>query len=66
MEMNFLIKMRYVFCYSSNGFVCLVFHKRDDNVIEMQQSDWSEQEDEVCKHPFFKPLTAPYTTFISE
>ncbi|XP_031777075.1 uncharacterized protein LOC100678593 isoform X4 [Nasonia vitripennis] len=50
----------------TNGFVCVVFHKRDDHVIEMQQSqNWTQQEDEACKPSVFEPLSAPYTTFIT-
>lgn len=45
----------------------MVFHKRDDHVIEMQQSNkWTQDESEACKPGFFDPHVAPYTTFISK
>ncbi|XP_046742888.1 uncharacterized protein LOC124409356 [Diprion similis] len=50
----------------TNGYVCLVFHKRDGHVIEMQQSKmWSQQAEDACKPSGFNPLSAPYTTFIT-
>ncbi|XP_058793493.1 uncharacterized protein LOC131665560 isoform X1 [Phymastichus coffea] len=51
----------------TNGFVCMVFHKRDDHVIELQQSqNWTPQEDgDACKPSIFDPLSAAYTTFIT-
>ncbi|XP_023290432.1 uncharacterized protein LOC105703987 [Orussus abietinus] len=50
-----------------NGFVCLVFHKRDDHIIEVQQSKpWTQHPDEACRSSTFTPHTAPYTTFITE
>ncbi|XP_012267642.2 uncharacterized protein LOC105692780 isoform X2 [Athalia rosae] len=49
-----------------NGYVCLVFHRRDGHVIEMQQSEtWSQQSEDACKTSGFNPLSAPYTTFIT-
>ncbi|XP_023315059.1 uncharacterized protein LOC106652588 [Trichogramma pretiosum] len=50
----------------TNGYVCMVFHRRDDHVMELQQSqNWSQQDDEACKLSSFNPLSAPYTTFIT-
>ncbi|XP_014203491.1 uncharacterized protein LOC106635848 [Copidosoma floridanum] len=50
----------------TNGFVCMVFHKRDDHVIEMQQSQkWTQQDVDACEHGTFDPLSVPYTTFIT-
>ncbi|KAJ8688367.1 hypothetical protein QAD02_024162, partial [Eretmocerus hayati] len=48
-----------------NGFVCIVLHKRDDHVIEMQQAlNWTQEADDACKPNVFNPFSAPYTTFI--
>ncbi|KAG5889861.1 hypothetical protein JTB14_033711 [Gonioctena quinquepunctata] len=47
-----------------SGYVCMVFHKRDSNVIEIQQTeDYVENPDEACAN--FDPKTAPYTTLIT-
>ncbi|XP_043252057.1 uncharacterized protein LOC122397169 [Colletes gigas] len=47
----------------NNGYVCLMFHRRNDHIIEMQLSEWSHQPDDVCNSSTFH-LT-PYTTFIT-
>lgn len=48
-----------------SGHVCMVFHRRDANVIEIQQSRTTyENIDDACR--YFDPLTAPYTTLISK
>ncbi|XP_076221322.1 uncharacterized protein LOC116424529 isoform X2 [Nomia melanderi] len=48
-----------------NGYVCLVLHRRDDHVIEMQLSEWSEQPDFVCNSSTFNSHSRPYTTYIT-
>nr|XP_012139271.1 PREDICTED: uncharacterized protein LOC100884026 isoform X4 [Megachile rotundata] len=48
----------------TNGYVCLMFHRRDDHVIEMQLSEWSQQPDNVCNSSTFNSHSTPYTTFI--
>ncbi|XP_046145131.1 uncharacterized protein LOC114871505 isoform X3 [Osmia bicornis bicornis] len=49
----------------TNGYVCLMFHRRDDHVIEMQLSEWSQQPDDVCNSSTFNSHSTPYTTFIA-
>ncbi|XP_076397641.1 uncharacterized protein LOC100884026 isoform X2 [Megachile rotundata] len=49
----------------TNGYVCLMFHRRDDHVIEMQLSEWSQQPDNVCNSSTFNSHSTPYTTFIA-
>jgi hypothetical protein len=50
---------------SDSGYVCMVFYKRDSNVIELQQSEkYFENPDEACAN--FNPTTTPYTTLISK
>ncbi|XP_076236438.1 uncharacterized protein LOC143180532 [Calliopsis andreniformis] len=49
----------------NNGYVCLMFHRRDDHVIEMQLSEWSQQPDYVCNSSTFNFHSTPYTTFIT-
>jgi hypothetical protein len=47
-----------------SGYVCMVFYKRDSNVIELQQSEkYFENPDEACAN--FNPTTTPYTTLIT-
>ncbi|XP_043280833.1 uncharacterized protein [Venturia canescens] len=49
-----------------NGFVCLVLHKRDDPVIEMQISKtWTQVPEEACNSSKFNYFTAPYKTYIT-
>ncbi|KAG7212444.1 hypothetical protein KM043_012759 [Ampulex compressa] len=48
-----------------NGYVCLMFHRRDEHVIEMQLSEWSQQPDDVCNSSTFNSHSTPYTTFIT-
>lgn len=48
-----------------SGYVCMVFHRRDSNVIEIQQSETPyENTDDACR--YFDPATAAFTTLISE
>ncbi|VEN51904.1 unnamed protein product, partial [Callosobruchus maculatus] len=48
----------------NSGYVCMVFYKRDSNVIEIQQTEeYVENSDEACTH--FNPHTLPYTTLIT-
>ncbi|XP_076757456.1 uncharacterized protein LOC143427313 [Xylocopa sonorina] len=49
----------------SNGYVCLMFHRRDSHIIEMQVSEWSQQPDDVCNSSMFNSHSTPYTTFIT-
>lgn len=47
-----------------SGYVCMVFYKRDNNVIEIQQSDvYQENPNDACR--LFDMNTAPYTTLIT-
>ncbi|GLV37026.1 argus [Carabus blaptoides fortunei] len=47
-----------------SGYVCMMFHKRDNTVIEIQQSDGLyENTDDACR--YFDPTTTPYTTLIA-
>ncbi|XP_020284906.1 uncharacterized protein LOC109855264 [Pseudomyrmex gracilis] len=48
-----------------NGYVCIMFHKRDEHVIEMQLSEWGQQPDDICNSSTFNSHTMPYTTFIT-
>lgn len=48
-----------------SGYVCMVFHRRDASVIEIQQSETPyENTDDACR--YFDPATAPFTTLISK
>lgn len=49
----------------TNGYVCLMFHRRDNHIIEMQLSEWSQQPDDVCNSTMFNSHSTPYTTFIT-
>lgn len=47
-----------------SGYVCMVFYKRDSNVIEIQQTDkYVDNPDEACTD--FDPRIIPYTTLIT-
>ncbi|XP_019872647.1 uncharacterized protein LOC109600906 [Aethina tumida] len=46
-----------------SGYVCMVFYKRDSNVIELQQSDTLMENEEACAN--FDPSTTPFTTLIT-
>uniref|UniRef100_A0A6P7EZZ2 Uncharacterized protein LOC114324512 n=1 Tax=Diabrotica virgifera virgifera TaxID=50390 RepID=A0A6P7EZZ2_DIAVI len=47
-----------------SGYVCMVFYKRDSNVIELQQTEtYVENPDEACSN--FDPSSSPYTTLIT-
>ncbi|XP_012059046.1 PREDICTED: LOW QUALITY PROTEIN: uncharacterized protein LOC105622233 [Atta cephalotes] len=48
-----------------NGYVCVMFHRRDEHVIEMQLSEWGQQPDDICNSSTFNSHTMPYTTFIT-
>ncbi|XP_066584217.1 uncharacterized protein [Prorops nasuta] len=48
-----------------NGYVCMMFHRRDEHVIEMQQSQWSQEPENVCNSSTFNAHSPPYTTFIT-
>ncbi|XP_070154200.1 uncharacterized protein [Polyergus mexicanus] len=48
-----------------NGYVCVMFHRRDEHVIEMQLSEWRQQFDDICNTSTFDSRTMPYTTFIT-
>ncbi|XP_029158756.1 uncharacterized protein LOC114931019 isoform X1 [Nylanderia fulva] len=48
-----------------NGYVCVMFHRRDEHVIEMQLSEWRQQADDICNSSTFNLHTMPYTTFIT-
>ncbi|XP_011879326.1 PREDICTED: uncharacterized protein LOC105568339 isoform X2 [Vollenhovia emeryi] len=46
------------------GYICMIFHKRDSNIIEIQQSDQKAiMPDEACS--ISDPSTMPYTTLIT-
>ncbi|XP_033322939.1 uncharacterized protein LOC117218551 isoform X1 [Megalopta genalis] len=46
------------------GYVCMIFHKRDQHIIELQQSDQKAiMPDEACS--LSNTSTMPYTTLIS-
>ncbi|KYM94469.1 hypothetical protein ALC62_14912 [Cyphomyrmex costatus] len=46
------------------GYVCMIFHKRDGHIIEIQQSDQKAiMPDEACS--ISDPSTMPYTTLIT-
>ncbi|XP_029672408.1 uncharacterized protein LOC115241037 isoform X2 [Formica exsecta] len=46
------------------GYVCMIFHKRDSRIIEIQQSDQKAiMPDEACS--ISDPSTMPYTTLIT-
>ncbi|XP_068986355.1 uncharacterized protein [Bombus flavifrons] len=49
----------------TNGYVCLMFHRRDSHIIELQLSEWSQQPDDVCNSSTFNSHSTPYTTFIT-
>ncbi|XP_076300655.1 uncharacterized protein LOC143218918 isoform X2 [Lasioglossum baleicum] len=49
----------------NNGYVCLMLHRRDEHVIEMQLSEWSQQPDYVCNSSTFNSHSRPYTTYIT-
>ncbi|XP_018562626.1 uncharacterized protein LOC108904516 [Anoplophora glabripennis] len=47
-----------------SGYVCMVFYKRDSNIIELQQTEnYVENPDDACLD--FDPSTTPYTTLIT-
>ncbi|XP_044763099.1 uncharacterized protein LOC123320024 [Coccinella septempunctata] len=47
-----------------SGYVCMVFHKRDTNVIEIQQtSEFEENPDDACRK--FNPSTTLFTTLVT-
>lgn len=47
-----------------SGYVCMVFYKRDSNVIEIQESEtYEDNPDDACRH--FDPAEIPYTTLIT-
>ncbi|KAF2883750.1 hypothetical protein ILUMI_22414 [Ignelater luminosus] len=47
-----------------SGYVCMMFYKRDSNVIELQQSErYEENPDDACR--YFDPTVTPYTTLIT-
>ncbi|XP_025834862.1 uncharacterized protein LOC108739951 [Agrilus planipennis] len=47
-----------------SGYVCMVFYKRDSNVIEIQQSEkYVENPDEACQD--FDPSVLRYTTLMT-
>ncbi|XP_015171303.1 PREDICTED: uncharacterized protein LOC107063752 isoform X2 [Polistes dominula] len=48
-----------------NGYVCIMFHKRDEHVMEMQLSKWSKEPDDVCNSTTFNSYSTPFTTFIT-
>lgn len=54
-----------LFLCSDSGYVCMVFHKRDTNVIEIQQTEnYVGNPDDACAD--FDPNTTPHTTLISK
>ena len=61
-----LLSSLFLFLSSTNGYVCLMFHRRDSHIIEMQLSEWSQQPDDVCNSSTFNSHSTPYTTFISK
>lgn len=47
-----------------SGYVCMIFHKRDGHIIELQESDQKAiVPEEACA--FSDPSTMPYTTLIT-
>ncbi|KAF5297021.1 hypothetical protein FQA39_LY12235 [Lamprigera yunnana] len=47
-----------------SGYMCMMFYKRDGNVIELQQSDrYEDNPDDACR--YFNPSTTHYTTLIT-
>ncbi|XP_017793825.1 PREDICTED: LOW QUALITY PROTEIN: uncharacterized protein LOC108575519 [Habropoda laboriosa] len=48
----------------TNGYVCLMFHRRDNHIIELQLSEWGQQPD-VCDSTTFSNQSMPYMTFIT-
>ncbi|KAJ8954264.1 hypothetical protein NQ318_005860 [Aromia moschata] len=56
--------MAHVTAGCDSGYICMVFYKRDSNVIEIQQTeDYVENPDDACAN--FDPSTTPYTTLIT-
>ncbi|XP_066144281.1 uncharacterized protein [Euwallacea fornicatus] len=47
-----------------SGYVCMIFYKRDSNIMEIQQSEnYVENPDEACTE--FDPINIPYTTLVA-
>lgn len=55
------------FDFSDSGYICLAFHRRDNTVIELQQStNLVQVSDDACSRSNFDPSKLPFVTLISK
>ena len=49
---------------SQSGYVCMVFYRRDNHVVEFQAGDAAPAAEEACGAFHFNPVAGHYTTLI--
>lgn len=49
---------------SQSGYVCMVFYRRDNHVVEFQAGDAAPAPEEACSTYYFNPVPGHYTTLI--
>ncbi|RZF36095.1 hypothetical protein LSTR_LSTR010506 [Laodelphax striatellus] len=48
-----------------NGFMCMMFYKRDSHVIELQTGTPTKRLEEACTSAYFDRSSAPYITLVT-
>ncbi|CAL8089252.1 unnamed protein product [Orchesella dallaii] len=47
------------------GYQCMVLHKRDEDILEIQFGEWSRKHEEACSSYYFDADVQPYITLVS-
>uniref|UniRef100_A0A1Y1M8S9 Uncharacterized protein n=1 Tax=Photinus pyralis TaxID=7054 RepID=A0A1Y1M8S9_PHOPY len=48
-----------------SGFTCMVFYRRDTNVMEVQAGAQTKRMEDACTTPYFNRATIPYITLVT-
>jgi len=49
-----------------NGYMCMMFHKRDAHIIEVQSGGFTRRPEDACNSGYFDRNTIPFITLVTE
>ncbi|KAG8312442.1 hypothetical protein J6590_023048, partial [Homalodisca vitripennis] len=63
-DMTYLVTHYTVGC--QNGYMCMMFHKRDAHIIEVQSGGYTRRPEDACSPGYFDRNSIPYITLVTE
>ncbi|XP_054289562.1 uncharacterized protein LOC129004892 [Macrosteles quadrilineatus] len=63
-EVAYIITHYTVGC--QNGYMCMMFHKRDAHIIEVQSGGFTRRPEDACNSGYFDRNTIPFITLVTE